>query len=225
MTVPPYIYGIPAGVWRYIDRTTEKTIETNYLSELSRALSSQFVVTIIGPSRAKESDVGFDAIMAGLPPGYVLALQFKKPSIRKDGYPRFTLDVSQLQVLLDRFSRNEAFFVLAPFTRTTGFIIAHRNGDFVRETALVDIFDIPFGRKTSQRSRTIRYIAHNRTQVTDPRRYIEIERTRSLSEIVSSVMEGRMGKKVPVEQRVERPNREKRRYGGPNFYLHISRRG
>lgn len=219
------IYGIPRGIWRYIDRTSEKTIETNYLSEMSKKLSSHFLVTIIGPSRVKESDVGFDAMMTGLPKGNVLVLQFKSPFPRRDRFARFTLNVPQLQTLLDRFRQGEAFYVLSPFTRTFDFITAHRRGDFLRETRLMDVHDIPYGRKTSKKTRTIKYRSYNDIEVTDPAKYVKVERTWSFDEIVSSVMEEQVGKRVPAEREIERPYEKKgRQYGGPNYYVHVSRR-
>ena len=101
----------------------EKTIEVNYLSELVKRLPNMRF-TILGPSRVYENDLGYDAMLAGLPPGQLFAIQFKSPIERLDGNARFTIDVQQLQVLIDRFRPRQAFYALLPYTRTRDFIIA-----------------------------------------------------------------------------------------------------
>jgi len=186
------------------------------MSEFVKLFSPSYVVTVLGPSRVQEKQLGFDDILAGLPPGRTFALQFKKPFLR-GLHPRFTLNVSQLQVLLGRFGRREAFFVLAPFTRTRNFITAHQNGTLLHQCTLVDIYDIPFRRKQTQGTRTIKYIQHGQIEVTDPRRYHPVKRTWSFDELVGSVVEGKVGRRRPVEKK-----EEKKRYGGPNYYVHVA---
>ena len=203
------------------DETTEKTIEVNILSELVKSFSPMYIVTVLGPSRRQEKHLGFDDILAGLPFGYTFALQFKKPFLRKDGHPRFSLNVGQLQVLLNRFSRNEAFFVLSPFTRTRDFIAAHRSGNLLQRSTLIDVHDIPFPRKQTQRTRTLKYLGPGQVQITDPREYHPVKRTWSFGELTAAVMEEKVGRKGPRKREVR--EEKKRRYGGPNYYIHITR--
>ncbi|NVM03972.1 MAG: hypothetical protein HWN67_16695 [Candidatus Helarchaeota archaeon] len=217
--------GIPRHIWNRLDKTSEKTIEINFLSEIVRSLSPRFIVTIIGPSRTIESELGFDAIMAGLPLGFTIAFQFKSPSMRSDGHPRFTLNVAQLQVLLGRFNPSEAYYVLTPFTRTMDFIRAHRNGDFTRHSTLIDVYNIPFGGKQTQKTRTIKYISRNNIEITDPWKYEKVEKVFLFEDIISSILEERIGKKVPVELDIIKSYDEERKYGGQNYYLHFTRRG
>ncbi len=212
---------LPPQLQSYFDKTTEKTIEVNCMSELTKLFSPSYVVTVLGPSRVQEKELGFDDILSGLPPGQTFALQFKKPFLRGDGYPRFTLNVSQLQVLLSRFSPREAFFVLSPFTSTLDFIAAHQSGVLLHQCALVDVYDIPFPTKQEQGTRTIKYVNQGQIEVTDPRRYYPVKRTWSFDRLAESVMEGNVGRKGTVEE-IEFKKAEKKRYGGPNYYVHVA---
>lgn len=171
------MFGIPLRFWRGLGKLSEKTIEVNYLAELYNRVSHIFRFTIIGPSRRIEHKVGFDAMLACLPPGQLFALQFKGPSERKDGHARFKINVTQLQVLLNRFRPRQAFYVLLPYTRTAQFITAHQNETFLGQTRLLDVYDIPLGRKTAQKSRTIKFIDIDDMGVTDPWNYMKIEKT------------------------------------------------
>lgn len=214
------MFGIPLRFWRELGKLSEKTIEVNYLAELYNRVSHIFRFTIIGPSRTIEHKVGFDAMLSCLPPGHVFALQFKGPSERKDGHARFTINVPQLQVLLDRFRPRQAFYVLLPYTRTAQFITAHQNGNFLGQTRLLDVYDIPLGRKTAQKSRTIKFIDINHIRVTDPWNYMNIEKTYGFEELMALLKEKSIGKKVPIEIE-EDTQRKKREYGGQNFYVHF----
>ena len=139
-----------------------------------------------------------------------------------DGFPRFSLNVEQLQVLLNRFNRNEAFFVLSPFTLTKDFIVAHHSGNLLQQSTLIDVHDIPRSRKQTQRTRTLKYLGPGRIRITDPIEYLPVERTWSIEELTAAVMEGKVGRKGPGEREV--PKERKRRYGGLNYYIHIARR-
>lgn len=215
------MYFLPPHLQSHFDKTTEKTIEVNCLSEFVKLFSPHYVVTVLGPSRVQERALGFDDILSGLPPGQTFALQFKKPFLRADGYPRFTLNVSQLQVLLSRFNPREAFFILSPFTITRNFITAHQKGILLRECALVDVYDIPSPTKQSQVTRTIKFVNRGQIEVTDPRRYHPVKRILSFDELVESVMGGKVGREKPVEKK-ELKKEEKKRYGGPNYYVHVA---
>lgn len=158
------MYSLPPQIRNIFNKITEKTIEVNCMSELVKLFSPSYVVTVLGPSRIQEKQLGFDDILAGLPPGRTFALQFKKPFLR-GRHQRFTLNVSQLQVLLRRFGRREAFFVLS--------------------------------------------------------HYFYSKRAWSFDELAKSVMEGEVGRKRPVEKK-EFKKEEKKRYGGPNYYIHVA---
>ena len=213
------MYGIPFRFWRYLGKLSEKTIEVNYLAELYHRVSHILQFTIIGPTRTIENKVGFDAMLSGLPPGHLFAIQFKGPTERKDGYARFTINVPQLQVLLNRFQRRQAFYALLPYTRTAQFITAHQNGSFIGNTRLLDVYDIPLGRKIAQKSRTIKFININDIRVTDPWSYMKIEKTYGFEEIMNLLKHKKIGKEVPIE--IEEDTKRKREYGGQNFYVHI----
>jgi len=197
----------------------EKTIEINYLSELVRRLPFMRF-TILGPSRVYENDLGYDAMLEGLPAGQLFAIQFKRPLERADGYARFTINVNQLQVLLDRFQQRQAFYALLPYTRTRDFIIAHQNGSFIGNTRLLDVHDILHGRKTTQKSRTIKFIDINTIEVTDPWKYEEIPKSYGMEEIESLIMDNAIGLKTPKKAE---DKEKKRNYGGQNFYIHYAR--
>lgn len=104
-----------------ITETSEKTIEFNVLNELAAYLWSKFglTLTVISPTQAEEDKLGFDDVIEGLPPGQVLAVQFKRPKemIRPKDAVRFTLDTSQLNRLATNFSRNQAYVFLAPLPK------------------------------------------------------------------------------------------------------------
>mgnify|MGYP001069029151 CR=1 FL=1 len=204
------------------DETTEKTIEVNVLAELVRRFLPNYVVTILGPSRKQERELGFDDILEGLPPGYTFTFQFKKPFMRNDGCPRFTINIRQLQVLLDRFTRNEAFFVLCPFTRTSDLITAHRGGNLLQQSPLLDVHDIPLARKQTQKTRTLKYTGPGQIEVTDPRKYLPVEKTWSFEDLIKAVMEEKVGRKKPKKKEVSKE--KKRRYGGTNYYIHIAKK-
>jgi len=97
------------------------------------------------------------------------------------------------------------------------FITAHQSGILLHECALVDVYDIPFATKQKQGTRTIKYINPGQIEVTDPRRYHPVKRTWSFDELVGSVVEGKVGRRRPVEKK-----EEKKRYGGPNYYVHVA---
>lgn len=215
------MYYLPPLLQSYFGETTEKTIEVNCMSELVKLFSPSYIVTILGPSRVLENKLGFDDILSGLPTGQTFALQFKKPFLRADGHPRFTLNVSQLQVLLNRFNPREAFFVLCPFTRTVDFIAAHRHGALLHQCTLLDVYDIPFPTKQSQRTRTIRFVNPRQVDVTDPWKYHPVKRTWPFDVLAKSIVQGEVGRKRPTQKKEFRKE-ETRRYGGPNYYVHVS---
>lgn len=204
---------------RHLGKLSEKTIEVNYLAELYNRVSTFLPFTIISPSRTIENRVGFDAMLSNLPPGQIFVIQFKGQTERNDGYARFKINVPQLQVLLNRFQPRQAFYVLLPFTQTGQFITAHQNGTFLGQTILLDIYDIPLGRKISQKSRTIKFSDIDGIQVTDPWSYMKIEKTYGFEEITTLLKEKNIGKKVPIE--IEEDTQRKREYGGLNFYVHF----
>lgn len=218
------MYSLPPYIRNVFNQITEKTIEINCMSEFVKLFSPYYTVTILGPTRRQERWLGFDDILAGLPPGRTFALQFKKPFLRgRHTYPKFTLNVSQLQVLLGRFGRREAFFVLSPFIMTRNFLTAHQSGNLLHQCTLVDVHDIPFPTKQTQGTRTMRLTRHGQVEVTDPWEYHSVKRKWSFDELASSVMEDQVGRKEPPENK-KLPKEEKKRYGGPNYYVHVAPR-
>jgi hypothetical protein len=83
------------------------------------------IVILSGPGLDLENDLGFDDLLEGLPNDNLFVLQFKRPFERNDGLPCFTIDVPQLQTLLDRFRALQVFYVLSSFTQTNQRILQH----------------------------------------------------------------------------------------------------
>lgn len=163
-----------------INETSEKTVETNILADIS--LWIRFFlhrqVTIISPTQWQERNLGFDEIIEGLPSGITMALQFKRPypysSTRFSNFARFSIDTNQLQWLLGHFQPGEAYYVFVPFP-TTREIINNRN-NLLRSGVVVDVHHIPNARKTVQRTRTVRVSKSSLSpsvMVADPRVFEE----------------------------------------------------
>ena len=86
-----------------IHDTSEKTLEISVLNEFAAYVWSQFrlIVTMTAPTQPEEDHLGFDEMVEGLPPGQVLAVQFKRPykMIRPANAAIFQLDTAQLNIL------------------------------------------------------------------------------------------------------------------------------
>jgi hypothetical protein len=212
--------------------TSEKTTEINVLSDVSSFIErrSGRRVTIICPTQNDEKDLGFDDIIEGMPAGQVIAFQFKRPlpTKRDPDCTRFIVDTEQLQKLLDNFSRDEAYYVFAPYPLNADIVRNRRS--LLQESEGVDVYDIPKGRKISQGSRTVRYhryvdSAGNRfseIEITDPRTYEKIERKSSLESLSKRLIEGEIGIRLPAEDR-KRTEKKKHVRLRKLFYIHLSR--
>jgi hypothetical protein len=213
------MYGVPFRFW---DRLgfDEKTVEVNYLSELCRRFN--YKVTIIGPNSGIENEVGFDAFCAGLPPGRIFALQFKKPHPRKDGKARFIIDVDQLHTLLDNFQANMAYYVVFPYTDLAHFINAHQNNAFIRNTKLIDIYDIPLGRKKGKKTRTLKYNSISDQEITDPITYLKINKSYTLDQLIEQMNEETVGIQVNSDRTLNSESQTRGRNFGKTYFIHYN---
>jgi len=212
-----------------ITETSEKTLEFNVLNELAAYLWSKFglTLTVISPTQAEEDRLGFDDVIEGLPPGQVLAVQFKRPKemIRPKDATRFTLDTSQLNRLATNFSRNQAYVFLAPLPKNEQVVKLRRR--LLTVTLALDIFNIPNLHKTTQKTRTVRLYTHGtltgtpHVEVADPRRYQVIEGIKTVAELSEMVAKRDAG--YTIRGIETRPDRPKRRGIRKLYYLHVSR--
>lgn len=97
-------------------------------------------VTIISPTAAEEETCGYDDILAGLPPGRTIALQFKRPHMKKHGYVDFEISETQKNALRYEIRRqNYAFYVFSPFP-LIGEMLESREV-LLQSTVIVDIWN------------------------------------------------------------------------------------
>lgn len=122
-------------------KTTEKSVEVNVLRHLANCLEQRTgnQITVLSPTQNLELRVGYDDIIHGLPPGWVIALQFKRPEELNDDFARFVLDMRQLDVLIRLFPIHHAFYIFSPFPTHLEFIHAQRN--ILQRTYAVDVHD------------------------------------------------------------------------------------
>ncbi len=161
-----------------IFESSEKTIEINVLAEICNFLEHHFgwQITVVSPSQRQERTMGFDEILEGLPPGLMIALQFKKPhpysSTKLQNFAKFSLQTEQLQTLLRNFNHDEAFFIFLPLPFTEE-IIRHRR-HLLEIGQTLDIYDVPNRNKTAQITRTVRVsrpFSRPTMSIADPRKF------------------------------------------------------
>lgn len=191
--------------------TSEKTAEINTLSDFAGLIEriSGRKVTLICPTARDEKDLGFDEIVEGLPHGSALAFQFKRPFSLQSvpDCTRFSIDTLQLDSLLNNFSFGEAYYVFVPYPHNNDIIRNRRH--VLEESVSVDAYDIPRPVGKSQKSRTVRYYrtltvhgTRSRTvQITDPRTYMEVEKTDSLKNLGMRLAEGKVGFRTPLDEK------------------------
>jgi len=208
--------------------TSEKTVEINTLSDLTYLLESRTgqKVTIISPTQAEENRLGFDEIIEGLPPGQVVALQFKRPRqllLPQDAI-RFIIDTRQLQQLLLAFSPNQAFYILIPFPKVRDLISFRPR--LLDLAVAIDVYDFPNSRKTSQKTRTIR-LHKQRTltgmpivEITDPWTFQRVEKINTLTTFGEKLIKGEVGYKIKEGKHPE--ERKQRVKVRRVYYLHLA---
>jgi len=209
-----------------LTETSEKTVEINVLSDFANLIEKLYGkrMTIISPTAKDEKDLGFDEIIEDLPPGRVIAFQFKRPFLMKrpPNYVRFVINTRQLQNLLKRFYPNEAYYVFAPYPQNRD--IAINRTTLLHGTKAVDVYDIPNGQKITQRTRTVRCrrLGGGSMEITDPSEYQPIEKVHSLDDLANKLIEKQIGFEVPLsEKRKEKIKRERIRVR-KLFYIHLS---
>jgi len=106
--------------------TTEKSVEVNILRHLANCLEREThrQITVLSPSQLLEESIGYDDILHGLPRGWVIAIQFKRPKELSPDYARFKINISQMNVLCRLFPTNNAFYIFSPFPTHLEFIHA-----------------------------------------------------------------------------------------------------
>lgn len=211
-----------------LTETSEKTIEINILSDLTSSIEklSGRRVTVISPTAQDERNLGFDEIIEGLPPGQGIAFQFKRPFVMKRPRHcvRFTIDTRQLRTLLNIFLPQEAHYVFTPYPLNRDIVKNRMN--LLRDTTSVDIYDVPKGRKSIQKTRTVRYYTGGITitgrssrmlKIADPGKFEKIKKVNSLEDIAGKLVERKIGFQVPLskERKQKMPLRKL-------FYLHLA---
>ena len=159
---------------KQLKNTSEKTVEINVLHELISCLENGLKksITAFAPTQLEEKELGFDEIIDGLPPGRILALQFKRPQEHSTGvdFAKFSINSDQLRTLLQKFPHTgQAFYVFSSFPTTEEFVRERKQ--LMQRTVAVDIHDFEPFSGTRQLRSTVKIekrtcdvrIAHNRT--------------------------------------------------------------
>jgi len=210
-------------------QTSEKTAEINTLSDLTSLIEniSGKKVTIISPTQNDERNLGFDEIVEGLPTGQVIAFQFKRPfSMKRPRHcVRFIIGTQQLQTLLNIFLPQEAYYAFVPYPLNRDMIKNRKN--LLRDTIALDVYNVPKGRKTRQKTRTVRYYTRVFTlsghpsrilKIADPKKFEMIKRVNSLEKLAKKLVERKIGFQVPLPE----DRKEKRIRLRKLFYLHLA---
>jgi len=208
-----------------LTETSEKTIEVNTLSDLTiliQSLSGR-KVTIVSPTSRDERKLGFDDLIEGLPPGRLLAFQFKRPlSMRRPNCARFLVDTDQMRALLDNFLPRQVYYVFVPYPMNSAIIRNRRS--LLQDAVGVDVYNFPNARKISKGSRTVRYCRARSSYslvITDPRTYEKIETGESLESLARKFSGRQIGMRLPLtKQRKEAI--ERKRQPQKMFYLHLA---
>lgn len=206
--------------------TSERTLEFNVLNELAAYLwmMSRLTLTVISPTQVEEDTLGFDDIVEGLPPGKVLAVQFKRPKqmIRLKNAVRFTLDTLQLNNLARNSGRGEAYMLLAPLPLNQQVVNYRRR--LLTVTIAIDVFDVPNLTKTAQRTRTVRVypsVKPARVEIADPKRYQAIDAFSTVAELGKRISSKDIGIDVSAG---EKGHDVLKKIGVRKlYYLHIGR--
>ena len=208
--------------------TSEKTLEINVLSDFLDLIEKRTnkKITVISPTQQDENKYGFDEIIDGMPAGQIIAFQFKRPYAmrRPRNCVRFIINTKQLGTLLNSFFPSEAYYVFTPFPFNSQ-LVANR-GNLLKATIPVDIYNIPKGRKTSQKTRTVRIYStttinnpfHRRIEIADPRKFEPIKKVESLENLTEKFIERKIGLQTPLP----RTRKEKSVSLRNLFYIHLS---
>jgi len=139
--------------------TTEKSVEVNILRHLANCLEERTrrQITVLSPSQLLEESIGYDDILHGLPRGWVIAIQFKRPEEFNRDFAKFKINVRQLNILHRLFPPENAFYFLSPFPTHLEFI--HEQPRILQRSYAVDahlMHHIITTRLPSVQTRTIR---------------------------------------------------------------------
>lgn len=209
-----------------LNYVSERTIEINILNELASFLYSRFNLTItaISPTQNEENTLCFDDVLEGLPPGRVIAIQFKRPHLmqRPPNVVKFIASTRQLSRLSQAFQPNEAFLFLTPIT--TNQALVNNRLSLLRLSVAVDIQTIPNVGKRTQETRTIRVYPPQqpfgipRVSIADPRKYEDIPNVTSISSLAREIAEGEKGLNITDDKE----SRRDKKIGVRKLkYLHI----
>lgn len=186
-------------------------------------------VTFIAPTQPEENRLGFDEIVEGLPPGRVIAIQFKRPHqlVSPPNVVRFQLDTSQISTLYHYFGKGQAFLFLTPLPKNNQ-IVKYRRRLLPRTIAL-DIHDVPRTTKQTQTTRNVRVYPQSTlgstplVTIADPRKFEAIENPSTAAQIADSVCTGDIGFKLTKDySHQEKPNKEVKEGMGRIYYIHVT---
>ena len=186
---------------------SEKTVEINLLHELIACLKSKLErsITAIAPTQHEEARSGFDEEICGLPPGRVLALQFKRPQEYHSSFDsaKFLVNSRQLQILLRKFpDTGHAFYVFSPLPTTKEFLRERER--LMQRTIAVDIHDFGQCSKIQQSYNTVKVekqtgdvkIACNREYGKTVKRY-------TVEELCDGLAECKVGMKIKPSHKLK----------------------
>jgi hypothetical protein len=138
---------------------------------------------------------------------------------------RFTIDTSQLQTLLNLFHRQEAYYIFVPYPLNSELIKNRKH--LLQNTITMDVYNVPKGRKTRQKTRTVRCYPPNltlkrkiyrRLKIADPRKFETIDKTDTLDNLAGKLIERKIGLQVPLPR-----NRKEKKISLRNlFYIHLA---
>ena len=172
--------------------TTEKSVETNVLRHLVNCLEERTgnKITIISPTQNFEEFVGYDDILHGLPPGEVIALQFKRP-LQEDGYVKFILDVPQMKKMNELFPHNAAFYAFPPFPTHLELINAYDR--ILNDSLAIDVHNVADIVVTNQKTSEVRFFPHQDWQISDNREFNDLNNLFPLENFCRDFSTGKIG--------------------------------
>src|SRR2546427_3442155 len=183
-------------------------------------------VSVIAPTTNEEKSLGFDGLFSGLPAGYLLALQFKRPYPHPRAAAKFTVARDQCYQL-NRWGRHVlGLYVLCPFIQVPDFLRAGRKT--LAYTAFVNcssVWNSWTGKAKGTRTLTYLKPAGSwKVQITDPWTYDDLQ-SRSWDDLVQAIDTRDLPEFSP-ETTLE-PEMQERSFGnfGRTLYFHIERRG
>jgi len=211
-----------------IPLVSENTVTFNLLHDIIERLQRKHggLLTVIAPTPRQESIYGFDAVIQDLPPGVVLAFQFKRPVIHRTYSASFTVRRDQCNKLARWFLPRQACYAFAPYPLIQGFL--NNRNIILDHTTFADPHNmLGSWRGKASETRTVGYVSppgSHQLMITDPGRYVDLK-SYSWGDIQETVFE--YGMRIPLsdeERKRISALKEKLPFGGfgKTYYVHVS---